>query len=136
RSKLSDSALKLIRSTQHRKLFERVLDDLDTMLAQYVRGQLLLSFFAFVAYGAFLLIARLEYAFVVAAVAGILEFIPIAGPLIALGILLGIAFLTGYPHWLALAAFWLVWRFVQDYFNAPRVMGHGLDLHPLLVIFA
>ena len=35
-----------------------------------------------------------------------------------------------------LACFWLIWRGIQDYVNAPRVMGGGLDLHPLLVIFA
>jgi predicted PurR-regulated permease PerM len=136
RSTMSGSALKLIRSAQHRRLFERVLDDVDTMLAKYVRGQLLLSFFAFIAYGAFLLIARLQYAFVIAAVAGVLEFIPIAGPLITLGVLVVIAFLTGYSPWPALAAFWLIWRLIQDYVNAPRVMGKGLDLPPLLVIFA
>src|SRR5204863_3812405 len=68
--------------------------------------------------------------------AGILEFIPIAGPALALVLILGIAFLTGYPHWLALALFWVVWRAVQDYVNTPRVMGEGLDLHPLLAIFA
>ena len=135
-STLSDSALKLIRSAQHRRLFRRVLDDLDTMLAKYVRVQLLLSLFAFIAYGAFLLIARLQYAFVIAAVAGVLEFIPIAGPLIALAMLVVIAFLTGYSPWPALVVFWLVWRLIQDYVNAPRVMGKGLDLHPLLVIFA
>ena len=136
RSALSGSALKLIRSAQHRRLFERVFDDLDTMLAKYIRGQLLLSFFAFIAYGAFLLIARLQYAFVIAAVAAVLEFIPIAGPLITLGMLVVIAFLTGYSPWLALVVFWLIWRLIQDYVNAPRVMGKGLDLHPLLVIFA
>jgi predicted PurR-regulated permease PerM len=133
---LSDSALKLIRAPQQRRVVERIIGDLDTMLAQYVRGQILLSFFAVAAYGGFLLIARLQYALVIAVVAGALEFIPIAGALIALGILIAIAFLTGYSHWLALVGFWVVWRVIQDYVNAPRVMGEGLDLHPLLVIFS
>jgi predicted PurR-regulated permease PerM len=35
-----------------------------------------------------------------------------------------------------IAAFWLVWRGIQDYVNTPRIMGEGLDLHPLLAIFA
>ncbi len=59
-----------------------------------------------------------------------------SGPLFALVIIVGIAFLTGYPHWLMLVAFWLVWRGIQDYVNTPRVMGRDLDLHPLLAIFA
>jgi predicted PurR-regulated permease PerM len=36
----------------------------------------------------------------------------------------------------SLIAFWLAWRGVQDYVNMPHVMGKGLDLHPLLAIFA
>ena len=65
-----------------------------------------------------------------------LEFIPFVGPLLALGILVSIALLTGYSHWFVLVGFWVVWRGIQDYINVPRVMGEGLDLHPLLAIFA
>ncbi|HEY2385037.1 MAG TPA: AI-2E family transporter [Terriglobia bacterium] len=136
RSKLGASVVQLLGASHRRKFLASILSDLDSMLGQYIRAQLLLVFFAFVAYGVFLLIARVPYAFAVAAIAGVLEFIPIAGPLMALGILMGIAFLTGYSHWLVLAGFWIVWRGIQDYVNTPRVMGKGLDLHPLLSIFA
>jgi predicted PurR-regulated permease PerM len=133
---LSSSVVELISASHDRQFIERVLSDLDTMLGQFVRAQLIMSFCAFVAYGVFLLIARLPYALAVAAIAGILEFIPIVGPLLALVILMGVAFITGYPHWIVLAGFWLAWRMVQDYVNNPRVMGKGLDLHPLLSILA
>jgi predicted PurR-regulated permease PerM len=136
RSQLSESVLELVSASHNRSFFEGMMSDLDTMFAKYVRAQLLLSFFAFVAYGAFLLIARMPYALALALIAGVLEFIPIAGPLLALGIIVGTAFMTGYSHWILLAGFWLVWRGVQDYVNAPRVMGKDLDLHPLLAIFA
>jgi predicted PurR-regulated permease PerM len=92
--------------------------------------------FAAVAYGVFLLIMRFPYAMAIGAIAGVLEFIPFVGPLLTLGMLVGIAFLSGYSHWIVIIGFWLVWRGVQDYINAPRVMGKGLDLHALAVIFA
>ena len=136
RSKLRDSVLQLIASSANRALLEAVMGDLDTMLGQYVRAQLLLSFFAFMAYGAFLLISGFPYALAAAAIGGVLEFIPFVGPLLALGILITIAFVSGYSHWIAIVVFWLVWRGVQDYVNTPRVMGRGLDLHPLLAVFA
>lgn len=136
RSKLGASVVQLISASHNRSFLESLLSDLDTMLGRYIRAQLLLVFFAFVAYGVFLLIARVPYAFAAAAIAGVLEFIPIAGPLLALAILVGIAFLTGYPHWMVLVGFWIVWRGIQDYVNTPRVMGRGLNLHPLLSIFA
>jgi predicted PurR-regulated permease PerM len=135
RAKLRSSVVELI-DARIRAFFESVMDDLDTMLGQYIRAQLLLSFFAFVAYGTFFLFVGLPYALAVAAIGGVLEFIPFAGPLLTLAILVVIAFLTGYEHWIALIAFWLAWRGVQDYVNMPHVMGKGLDLHPLLAIFA
>jgi predicted PurR-regulated permease PerM len=136
RSKLRDSVLQVIGASEHRAFLEGVMDDLDTMLAEYIRAQLLLSLFAFLAYAAFLLIVRLPYAFAVAAIGGVLEFIPFVGPLLTLATLVGIALLTGYPHWGALVLFWLVWRGIQDYINVPRIMGEGLDLPPLLAVFA
>ena len=136
RSKLSGSVVDLLSVSSQRRFLEGVLTDLDTMLAKYLWAQFLLSFFAFVAYGVFLLIVRLPYALAVGAIAGVLEFIPIAGPLLGLALVMGTAFLTGYQHWVLLPVFWAVWRGVQDYVIYPRVMGEGLDLHPLLTIFA
>jgi predicted PurR-regulated permease PerM len=136
RSKLSASFVELVSTSANRGFLEKILTDLDTMLAQYIWAQLLLAFFAFVAYGAFLLVARLPYALAVGAIAGVLEFIPIVGPLFALALITGTAFLTGYEHWVWLVVFWVIWRGVQDYVNYPHVMGEGLDIHPLLAIFA
>ena len=136
RSKLRASVVGSLSASANRRFLENVLTDLDTMLAQYIWAQLLLAFFAFVAYGVFLLIVRLPYALAVGAIAGVLEFIPIAGPLFALALIMGTAFLTGYEHWVWLAAFWVVWRVVQDYAIYPRVMSKDLDIHPLLAIFA
>jgi predicted PurR-regulated permease PerM len=136
RSKLSASVVELVSTSANRGFLEKILTDLDTMLAQYIWAQLLLAFFAFVAYGAFLLVAGLPYALAVGAIAGVLEFIPIAGPLLALALIMGTAFLTGYEHWVWLVVFWIIWRGVQDYVNYPHVMGEGLDIHPLLAIFA
>ena len=35
----------------------------------------------------------------------------------------------------ALLILWLPWRMLMDYWIAPRVMGHELEIHPLLAIF-
>jgi predicted PurR-regulated permease PerM len=133
---LRTSVVEFISASGNRSFFESILSDFDTMLAQYIRAQLLLMLFASIAYVVFLLVIRLPYALAVAAIAGVLEFVPFAGPLLALIIILGVAVLTGYPHWLAIIVFWVLWRGIQDYVNSPRVMAKGLDLHPLLALFA
>src|SRR5205807_2748118 len=61
---------------------------------------------------------------------------PVIGPLLAALIIFGVAFLTGYSHWLVLILFLGAWRLVQDYVNSPRIMGGRLELHPLAALFA
>jgi predicted PurR-regulated permease PerM len=42
---------------------------------------------------------------------------------------------AGYPHIVWIVVFLVVWRILQDYVNMPWVLGSGIELHPLLVIF-
>jgi hypothetical protein len=40
-----------------------------------------------------------------------------------------------HSHWIWMLALLVVWRILMDYGIAPRVMGHELEIHPLLAIF-
>jgi predicted PurR-regulated permease PerM len=66
---------------------------------------------------------------------GLLEFIPVVGPLVAAMVIVSVALLTSYPHWLGLVIFLGIWRLIQDYVTSPRIMGHSMELHPLAAIF-
>ena len=112
-----------------------LLTDVDNMLARYVRAQLILAVFGLVAYTTFLTVMRVPYAFALGAIGGLLEFVPFAGPLITATLILLISFLGGYNHILAILVFLGVWRLLQDYVNAPRILGRGVELHPLATIF-
>jgi predicted PurR-regulated permease PerM len=68
-------------------------------------------------------------------VGGLLEFIPVVGPLVAAVTIVGVALLMGYKHWLVLIVFLGIWRLIQDYVSSPRIMGHSMELHPLAAIF-
>ncbi|MBZ5645977.1 MAG: AI-2E family transporter [Acidobacteriia bacterium] len=114
----------------------RMLNDVDVMLAKYIRAQLVLAAISLVVYTAFLAIMRVPYGFALGPVAGVLEFIPVVGPAIAAVLIVGVSFLSGYQHVFALLIFVGLWRLVQDYVNAPWLLGEGLELHPLAAIFA
>jgi len=75
------------------------------------------------------------YALVLGAAGGMMEFIPVVGPLVAAIMILAVALLMGYAHWLVLLIFLIAWRLVQDYLISPRIMGESLELHPLAAIF-
>lgn len=132
---ITDAALSLVDEGPRRAFVRSVLDDLDRMLAQYIRAQLVLAALATIAYTVFLLVMRFPYALVLGVTAGVLEFIPFVGPAITALALAAIGFFSGYLHWLLVLAFVGAWRLVQDYVNTPRVMGAGLELHPLAAIF-
>jgi len=40
-----------------------------------------------------------------------------------------------HSHWIWMLVLIAVWRILMDYGIAPRVMGHELEIHPLLAIF-
>ncbi len=127
--------LSLVHSRPQREFLEGVLGDLNQMLAQFIRAQLTLAALSFIVYIAFLELARVPYALVLGTAGGILEFIPVVGPLVAAAVIFGVALLMSYPHWLLLLVLIGSWRMVQDYVISPRIMGKSMELHPLAAIF-
>lgn len=131
----SDVVLSFVNTRPQREFVEGVLGDLNQMLAHFIRAQLTLAALSLMAYMAFLGLMRVPYALVLGTAGGILEFIPVVGPLVAGLLILGVALLLSYTHWLVLLVFLLGWRMVQDYAVSPRVMGKSMELHPLAAIF-
>jgi len=123
------------RGTQ-RQFLRGLTEDLNQMLAAYIRAQLTLAIISLVVYIVVLEIMRVPYAIVLGTLGGFLEFIPVVGPLIAAVMILGIAFIANYHHLLILLLFLVAWRLIQDYVNSPRIMGGRVQLHPLAALFA
>jgi predicted PurR-regulated permease PerM len=127
--------LSLVQSRTQREFLQDVFQDLNQMLAQFIRAQLTLAAFSFVAYTTFLGAMRVPYALMLGTAGGAMEFVPVVGPLVAGAAMMLVAVLAGYQHWLFLLLFLLVWRMVQDYVISPRVMGASVELHPLAALF-
>ncbi len=119
-----------------RTVVEGVLADVNVLLGSYIRAQIILACLTLVAYTIALSILGVPYAFILSPLAGFLEFIPVVGPAIGAVSILIISILSGSPHVLGLLLFLAAWRLVQDYVNAPRVMGQSLEIDPLMQIFA
>ena len=124
-----------MQSRPQRELLEGVLNDLNQMLAHFIRAQLTLAALTLVAYSAFLGAIRVPYALVLGTTGGLLEFIPVVGPLAAAIIIMSVALLLTYKHWIVLLVFLGLWRLLQDYVTSPRIMGKSMELHPLAAIF-
>ncbi len=131
----SDFLLGNVHSRPQREFLENVLNDLNQMLAHFIRAQLTLAGLTLVMYSAFLGIMGVPYALVLGTIGGVLEFVPVVGPLAGALMIVSVALLTSYPHWLVLIILLGVWRLLQDYVSSPHIMGESMELHPLAAIF-
>jgi predicted PurR-regulated permease PerM len=131
----SEVGLSFVQSRPQREFLQEVLADLNQMLAHFIRAQLELAALSLVVYISFMEATRVPYALVLGTAGGMMEFIPVVGPLVAAVVILSVALLMSYTHWLLLLAFLIAWRLVQDYVVSPRIMGKSMELHPLAAIF-
>jgi len=119
-----------------RRLLRGIIADLDRMLAGFILAQITLTAFSLIAYSGFLVLLRFPYALALALAGGLMEFIPVVGPLMAAAAILGVGFLAGFSRLWAVLLFLGCWRLCQDYVISPRIYGRGLKLHPLAAIAA
>lgn len=130
-------------------LYRRDVTDLSTsineLLGRYVRGQLIVC----ATFGALCTVAfevlnhvyGMQYPLVLGAFAGFIYVLPYFGLAVTL-VLSGLtAYLTagggnGLPCAVAAVGSCIAFNLLMDYGVSPRVLGRGVGLHPLMVIFA
>ena len=121
---------------KQRSVLRGIVGDVNVMLGSYIRAQLILALLTACVLTAVLGLMHAPFAFILGPFAGVCEFVPVVGPAVACAAIFGIALLSGYPHVLWIFLFLGTWRVVQDYVNAPRIMGKSLEISPLAEIFA
>lgn len=133
--RMRDGILKQFVEGRRRVLLEGVLADVDRLLGSYIRALVLQALSAFVLYALFLSATGAPYGILMAGIAGPLEFIPVVGPLVAGAITATVTGLAGYGALPWFVLFWLLLRGFQDYVLIPFLMGGGIKMDPVLVLF-
>ena len=126
--------LSLIEAGPMRTLADSLMEDIHLLLAHYMRALVILSLATFTAYSIFFTIMGVPFGVLLAVIAMCLEFIPTIGPVTAAAAIVAVAAVAG-SHVLAILIFIVAYRMFQDYFLSPHLMGQGVELHPLLVLF-
>ena len=130
------SALKMLPRGRLRWRGDEFFQDVNSTLAAYIRAQLIACLLIGVICTVGFYLLGVPYALVLGIVAGVFEFIPLAGPL-AVGVLaVMVAGFHSPGTAAACALFLLVLRIVHDYVTYPRIIGSGIHLHPLAVIIS
>ncbi len=131
------SALAMLPRGRLRWRGDELFQDINSTLAAYIRAQLtaclLIAGFCSVGFA----LLGLPSPLVLGLIAGMLEFVPLVGPLAVaiLAILLALLH-SGFGMAFAVLIFLGVLRIVEDYVIYPRLIGQGIHLHPLAVILA
>ena len=134
-----DRAVDLVASLMprpRRKVMRDTWTLIDLKLGAYVRGQLILI----VLVGTILSIAfwaiGLPYWILLGAFAGVVEIIPVIGPITAGAVAIGAGLTVSWQVALGAGLAVLIVRLIEDYLIIPRVLGEAVGLSPLLVLFS
>ncbi|MES3024603.1 MAG: AI-2E family transporter [Pseudomonadota bacterium] len=112
--------------------------EVNLLLAQYLRGQLLVMLVLAVYYSAALGIAGIKVALPVGILTGVLVFIPYLGFGLGLALAL-IAAVLQFSDWsgvVSVAVIYAIGQVLESFVLTPRLVGERIGLNPLAVIFA
>jgi predicted PurR-regulated permease PerM len=132
-----DGTIALVQSMVPRK-HRRVTRDtwvlIDKKLGAFVRGQFLLVVIVATLLSFAFWLDGEPYWLLIGTSAGVVELVPIVGPLAAGVVAVGAGLTVGWVVALGAGIAVLVLRQLEDYVIAPRVMGHAVGLSPLVVL--
>jgi predicted PurR-regulated permease PerM len=130
------SALQMLPRGRLRWRGDELFQDVNAALAAYIRAQLIACLLIGVICTLGFILLGVPYALVLGLIAGLFEFIPLAGPLSVAVIATVVASFHSGGTAGAVLLFLFVLRVFQDYVFYPRIIGQGIHLHPLAVIIA
>jgi len=134
-----DRTIALVQSLVPRK-HRRVTRDtwvlIDQKLGAFVRGELILIVFVAVLLSAGFFAIGLPYWLLIGVFAGVVEIVPVIGPLAAGALAVGVGLTQSWHVGLFAGLLVLAVRLLEDYAVIPTVLGHVTGLSPLLVLFS
>jgi len=131
------SALLMLPRGRWRWRGDEFFQDINSTLAAYIRAQLTACLLIGIVCAIGFTLLGLPGGLVMGVIAGVFEFVPLVGPVTVAIIAAVLATLHAGPFNAFLVLLFLgVLRIAQDYAIYPRLIGQGIHLHPLAVIFA
>jgi predicted PurR-regulated permease PerM len=123
---------------ESRDRLQHLVESLDTVLCRYLYGlAVVVVFAALVVWLVFGFVFHIPNAAVFALTIGLLELVPLFGPITS-GVLTSVAALThgGILFTVKVIVFYLALRFSIDQVIGPIVLGNAVTLSPIVVLFA
>jgi predicted PurR-regulated permease PerM len=115
----------------------KIMEESSKTAQNYLFGRFLLITILAVLYMIGFSLAGLEYAIFVALLGALFSLLPYVGNIIALFLALGMSFMSGggdTGQLIAIVVIFSVIQFVESYLLEPFIVGHEVDVNPVMVI--
>jgi predicted PurR-regulated permease PerM len=103
-------------------------DEVLAKVGAYVLGNVLISAIIGVVTFIWLEIFQVPYPLALSVLVALLDLVPVVGSTIAGIIVALVALSVSWPVALATVAFYIVYRFLEDYLLVPKIMGRAVDV--------
>jgi predicted PurR-regulated permease PerM len=130
------SALMALPIGQLRGRGAELFEDINDALAAYIRAALIACLLIGITCTVAFMIIGVPYGLILGGMAGLLEFIPLVGPLVVALCATLVASFHSVTQAVVVLLFLGILRITQDYVIYPRLIGRGIHMHPLAVILA
>ena len=121
--------------TKFRDPVGQILTDVNTQLANYVRGQVTVAIIVAIMFIIFFKIIGLRYAVTLGVTAGILNLVPYLGSFLAMLPALVLGLIAGPIMLLKVIVVFIVEQTIEGRFVSPLILGSQLNIHPINVLF-
>ena len=122
---------------KQRKAVQRTILVVESKLKDWLRGQIVLMFIiGGLSYLGLIILGLEEYALALAVIAGVLEVIPVIGPIISLVPAAIIGFTISPALGLGVVGLYTMIQQFENHFIVPKVMQKAVGLNPLVTIVA
>jgi len=134
----------LLFPSKYRRELTDVANDINVTLGAYLRGQVILILIMSIASWIVLTILKVRYALILCIATGVLEVVPIIGPIIATTLAALVAFYQPVVGWglnnitltmIVITAYFIL-RQIEDLIVIPNIVGKFIHVHPVVVLLA
>lgn len=131
---LKRKGAKIFRHEKNQEIFEKILKETEVKIGGWVRGELILGLVIGVMTYVGLTILRVNYAVPLSLIAGILEIVPMIGPIISAVPSAVVGFAMSPVLGLGVVALFILIQQIENTFVVPKVMQKAVDLDPILTL--
>lgn len=123
-------------SPQYRQHLQNVTSEMGNVISGYIRGQIVISIIMGVLVFSGMYLLGVDYPLVLGLLATLTETIPIIGPVIGAIPAILLAYIISPALAVKVIVFYILIQQIENHLIVPNIMGHTIDLHPIVVVIS